>query len=147
MKQKFLRTLFTLNKQFFMDLVVEDLMGQVPLKVSQPVVTILAEQMSKFTKWYVWQAFVLQKRMVNNPKEANIIMGMLLQIKVNMHMLAGGDVTEELAPDTSPAEKARADRIARETADAAKLTENIEAAQRFGKREKPAAPAADTTKT
>lgn len=125
--KKLNRILFDLNKSEFFEYAIEDLFGSVPNKVSDNGVSVLREQRTKVEKWFMWQAFVLQRRLVNNPKDATMIMGMLLQIKVMLHMLAGGTVTDELAPDTSPAAKAAADRLRKETEAHAKELEGITA--------------------
>lgn len=132
-----LRLLFRTYKAQIIDLVIEDLYEQVPSKISQPAFTILAEQQTKITKWLLWQAFTLQRRMVNNPKEAALIMGMLLQIKVTLHMVIGGSTIDEIAPDTVSAEKAKTDRIAREKDDAERLKASVAGAAAFAKGQKP----------
>lgn len=132
--KKLLKLLFLANKAFFMELMVEDLYGEIPLKVSDPGITILREQITKMDRWFRYQSLALSRRMVNNPKEAGVIMGMLLQVKVMMWMLSGGQVTDELAPDTSSAEKAAQDRVARETKAAQDLANSIEIAKNLGKK-------------
>lgn len=125
--KKLNRILFDLNKNEFFDYAVEDLFGSIPARVSDNAISILSEQRTKVDKWFLWQAFVLQRRLVNNPTEAAAIMGMLLQIKVMMHMLSGGIVSEELAPDTSPAAKAMADRIKKEAEEHEKELKGVDA--------------------
>lgn len=125
--KKLNRILFDLNKNEFLDYVVEDLFKSIPNKVSDNAISVLNEQRTKIDKWFLWQAFVLQRRLVNNPTEAATIMGMLLQIKVMMHMLSEGVVSDELAPDTSPASKAAADRRRKDAEDHKKEMDGVDA--------------------
>lgn len=114
MKEKLLRFLFKTNKKFFLDLTLEDLYGQIPKQVSDPGIAVLLEQKSKFDRLFMWQAYVLQRRMVFNPKEGEMLMGMLIQIKMFSHMIAGGVATTEESAGVSSAAKAAEDRKRRE---------------------------------
>jgi len=93
-------------KNEFVDLMVEDFYGQIPTKVSDTAVSILSEKRNKVDQWFLYQAFVLQRRLVNNPKDASMIMGMLFQIKIMRHMLSGNEFQGDTPTDTLPASTA-----------------------------------------
>ena len=107
---KNLRKTFEKNKKQFFEFALDDLYGQVPSKVSDPGLRVLQEQREKVDRWLMWQAYVLQRRMLYNPKEAPLLMGMLLQIKILSFALSGGVASDGKTEGTSSAAKARADR-------------------------------------
>ena len=112
-----LRIIFESNKKAFLQFAVEDLFGQIPAKVSDPGVTVLMDQRAKMEKWFMWMAYVLQRRMLSNPREAEMIHGMLLQIKMMAQVIGSSTMPNPPTEGLQPAAKARAEREAKEAAD------------------------------
>lgn len=127
-----LRYLFKTYRQFFYDLILEDLYGQIPKNISDPGISVLAADRAKVDRWLMWQALVLQRRLLHNPQEANPIMGMLLQIKMTSFILSGNIIVDNKIDGLTPAAKARADR---EKAQTVTLESAVEGVGRFMRRD------------
>lgn len=112
-----LRIIFETHKKTFLQFAVEDLFSSIPKKVSDPGITVFTDQRSKMERWFMWMAYLLQRRMVDNPLEAEKIHGMLLQIKIMLTMIGGAPATTEATEGVSSAAKAQADRQKREADD------------------------------
>lgn len=125
--KKLLRILFETHKKVFLEFAVEDLFGQIPSKVSDPGVTVLMDQRAKVEKWFMWMAYVLQRRMLNSPNEAEMIHGMLVQIKMMAHIIGASTVADPTTDGIKPAAKAKADREAKEAEDLNKAQQGIDA--------------------
>jgi hypothetical protein len=80
--KKILRFVYARYKQTFYDLLVEDLLLDVPQRVTDTGLSLVAEKREQVIKWLYWQAHALSRR---NPAEignADKRLGMLLQIKM-----------------------------------------------------------------
>lgn len=131
------RVMFEANRQEFYEFAIKDLYGDIPKKISDPGLRVMQDQKDKFDDWLKWQAFVLQQRMMHKPGEAQLIMGMLVQIKMLSFMLSGSTIQDTKMAGLTPAAEARQ---AREREEAEMLDKAIEGVGRFKKREKPAKP-------
>lgn len=124
---KFLiKYLLKFHRGVVLDAVVSDYFGEIPRKVTDNAITILDEKRVRVEQWLQYQAFHLQRQMVSDPAKAEVIFGMLLQLKIWSHMISHGRALPEQAEGTKPASAAEKDRERRED-----LAKALEGAKTF----------------
>jgi hypothetical protein len=60
----------------------EEFLGNVPKKVADPAITLLAEQREVIEKWLVYEAYLIQRRSINDIRRSDFYLGMLTNIKI-----------------------------------------------------------------
>ena len=82
-----IKLLYKKYRTDFLDLMVQDLLEDVPENVSEPALSILGDKKQKVEKFLLFQAAILQRRLAKNPKDAERNLGMLTQIKLWIYLL------------------------------------------------------------
>lgn len=124
-----LKYLLTFHKSQLIEAIITDYFGSIPSNVSDPAIYILQEKRTSIDKWIAFQSFVLQRKMVNDPKNTQVLYGMLVQLKLMSHMIAsGGPALPENVEGTKPASVAQSAREKEES-----LQKHIEGAETFAK--------------
>lgn len=112
---KFLiKYLLKFHREIVLNEVVHDYFGEIPNKVTDPAITILDEKKQAIARWIQYQAFHLQRRMVQDPAKAQILFGMMLELKIMNQMLTGGRTIIQDTEGIAPASKAEEERERRE---------------------------------
>lgn len=128
---KFLRGLYHIHRERFLDFAVADFYEAIPKKVSEPAITILEEKRKLIDDWILFQAYAIQRRIPRSSKGVDTTFGMLLQLRLMRHMISGGSLTmTEAEEGLLPASKAREDREREE--EKRKASEGVEAFLRKG---------------
>ena len=99
MNKRFLKLMYDRYPDIFHDFMVESFYSGIPQDISVSAIEVLNERRVKLEKWLLYQAYTLQRRIPGNPKANDMLFGMLLQIKLIMHML--GPQKREPAPKTT----------------------------------------------
>lgn len=93
-----LRLIYKKYKKRFLDFFMEDMLLDIPEKISQPAIAILAKDREVMTKFLYYQAHVLHRRdpsdLVNMERKA----GMLIQIKLLLTLIGTAPRGEEPHP-------------------------------------------------
>ncbi len=105
MKRAFLKFLYLSNPKLFADFMVEDLIGQIPKDVREPSVAFLAKGKDVLTRYFLFQAYILQRRSVADIDNAQRFHGMLVFIKFMMSLLEGAQTREPLPSFTEEEKK------------------------------------------
>lgn len=114
-----IKYLLRFHRETILTEIVGDYFNDIPKKVSDEAVTILEEKRQRVDKWVAFQAFHLQRRVVHDPAKAQVIFGMLLQLKLMSHMISGGKSIPDEVEGTQPASSAQAEREKQEALDKA----------------------------
>lgn len=92
-----IRYILKFHRETLLNEIVSDYFGSIPVKVSDEAISVLSEKRVRVEKWIAYQSLHLQRRMVNEPKNADVLFGMLLQAKLMNHMITGvKSIPEEL---------------------------------------------------
>ena len=108
---------------------VAELYEDIPTSISAPVLTFVAEKRQKLERLMYFQAYYLQRRIAKVPKEADVIFGMLIQIKLFLHSVSNEKVSN-IPEDTLPSSHAEESRQAKEALD--KALEGVETFKKAG---------------
>lgn len=82
MKEKYLRFLYRRFRTFFYGFFVEEFLGDVPKDLKEPAMTFLSEGKERLERWALFQAHVLQTRIVRDPELIREYQGMMLMLKL-----------------------------------------------------------------
>lgn len=82
-----IKLLYKKYRTDFLDLMVQDLLEDIPENISEPALSILGEKKRKIERFLLFQASILQRRLAKNPKDAERNLGMLVQIKLWIYLL------------------------------------------------------------
>ena len=82
MKSRILRAIYFKYRSYFYDFFVDEFMGDIPKDVKEPAMTFLSQGKERLEKWSLFQARVLQTRLVRDPALINTYSGMLLMLKL-----------------------------------------------------------------
>lgn len=96
--KKLCKYLYRLYPKYFKDLMVEELLSEVPDNITAPAIEIMAEKRTKLQKWLLWQAYWLQRRNISDMESAHKVFGMLLQIKAMYHIIGNTKPSQEENP-------------------------------------------------
>lgn len=116
MIKKILRFVFNLYRDDFLDFAVEDLYKNIPRHISDQGIELIVEKKKQVEHWFLYQAFFLQRRIPKSKKGVDITFGMLLQIKLMLHMIGkhevrGDEITMTEYKKQKDAEKAKNDEL------------------------------------
>lgn len=104
MKKIILEWLFNKYSYEFEMLMVNSLIGEIPESTKEPTIEFLQDNRKQLEKWLLHQNYVLQKRAVSNPKDAAVISGMLVYIRILMSIISR-ERPEKNRKDTSITEE------------------------------------------
>lgn len=90
--KKLISHLYKLYPRIFHELVVQDLVGQIPKPIHDNAIAVFEERRDSLVKWFLYQSYLLQRRAVADVKKADFYLGMLTNIKVYLTLLDSGDV-------------------------------------------------------
>lgn len=96
MKRAFLKYLYLANPTLFHEFMVEDLIGQVPKDIREPSVAFLAKGKDVLTRYFLYQAYIIQRRAVSDVDNAKSFHGMLVFIKFMMNLMADAQPRETI---------------------------------------------------
>lgn len=130
MKQ-ILKLLWKFHREKFLDFAVAEFYENIPKKIVEPALTILSEKRQKVDQLFLYQTYILQRRIARTPKEVDMIFGMLANIKLTQHMISGGKGIPEEGEDVQPASRAQEERERKE-----ELEKAIEGVKAFQKKRK-----------
>lgn len=82
MISKILRFLYRRYPIKYSEIICEEFLSDVPKEVSEPAITLLAEQKETIEKWLSYQAYLIQRRSIGDIKQSNFFLGMLTNIKI-----------------------------------------------------------------
>lgn len=82
-----LKFIFRLYRRDILDLAVAEFFHDIPTDIREPAITLMAEHRMKLDKLFLYQAFLLQRRIATSPKQVDLLFGMLLQVKLMRHVL------------------------------------------------------------
>ncbi len=82
-----IKILYKIFRKKILDCVVEELIGEVPEKVTVQAIEIIAEKKAKFQKWLLYQAHYLQRRDIADIKSKDVVFGQLIFIKAMLHLV------------------------------------------------------------
>lgn len=88
MKKLFLTYLFNNNKQFFEELLIDELIAKTPSATEEPALTFLSNGKEKLEKWLLYQSYFLQKRSASDVKNSFLYQGGLLYIAVFLKLIS-----------------------------------------------------------
>lgn len=94
MKQALLKFLYLRYTKVFQDFMVEDLIGQIPKDIREPSIAFLGKGRDVLTRYYLYQAYIIQRRAVADIANAERFHGMLVIIKFFMALAEGSQVRE-----------------------------------------------------
>lgn len=100
MRRAFLKWLYLTNSNAFHELLVEDLIGQIPKDVREPSVAFLGKGRDILTRYLMYQAYVIQRRSVSDLENTQSFHGMLVFIKFLMSLV--GDAQPAKTLDGTP---------------------------------------------
>jgi hypothetical protein len=109
MKRRILRAIYATNRDFLKDLMVEELLADVPKALTDQSIEILGEKRVKFTKWLTYQAYWLHRRNVSDVASKDKTYGMLLQIKAMMHLIQGTRAIDDESIGSKPEAEGKTD--------------------------------------
>jgi hypothetical protein len=90
-----IRFLYKKFRLQFLNLLVEELLADVPDKVQAQAIELIAEKKSKFQKLLLYQAHHLQRRDVSDYKNRDVVFGQLIYIKAMLHLVNQTRAVEE----------------------------------------------------
>lgn len=90
--KKLISYLYKLYPRIFHELVVQDLVGQIPKPIHDNAIAVFEERRDSLVKWFLYQSYLLQRRAVADVKKADFYLGMLTNIKVYLTLLDSGGV-------------------------------------------------------
>lgn len=93
-----LRFLYNRYKRRFQDFLIEDLLKDIPPKVSEQAVSILTERREILTKWLYWQAHTVSRRDPTDFINLERKLGILVQIKMMLLLIGNAPRGEEDHP-------------------------------------------------
>lgn len=82
MKQRILRALYLKYQTYFHSFLVEEFLYEVPKDVREPAMTFLSQGKERLEKWALFQAHVLQTRLITDPEKIREYTGMILMLKM-----------------------------------------------------------------
>jgi len=129
--ERLIKYVLKFHREKVLNAVILDYFGSIPTNVSEPAIGFLEEKRNAIDKWLIYQSYVLQRRMVHDPKNAQVIFGMLLELKLMKQMIAAG---KELPPEvegTKTVGQVRKEREEREAEAAKELEEALKGAKEF----------------
>lgn len=105
-----LKIIYKLYKHRFNELMVEDMFGSIPKDLQEPALDFLANGKEKLEKFFLIQAYTIQRRMARDHKNSDVYVGMLIIIKAFTAILANRKTTVQKVYDNSlPVEDVRKD--------------------------------------
>ena len=87
MKDQFLRWVFKKYRSHFYGFFVEETIGSLPMKVSEPALTFLANGKDKLTRWGHYWIHLIQQRIVTDKKDIEVQTGMILMLKIFLNLV------------------------------------------------------------
>ena len=87
MKNVILRFLYSKYRSHFYGYFVEEMIGDIPLSVSEPAMTFLAQGKDKLQKWVLYWIQLVQMRVVTDKKDIEIQQGMILMLKIFLNLV------------------------------------------------------------
>lgn len=81
MLNKILKFLYNKYEKQFQDFFVESLIGYIPKDVNEPAIDFLKQGSERLEKWLLYQSYYLNRKAINDLKNAERYQGMLLNIK------------------------------------------------------------------
>lgn len=87
MKYKILRRLFEKNQQFFTDLLVEEFTKNIPDKVEEGAIEVLATKRRKVEKWILSAAYQIQRKSMIDISRIQFYQGQLTTLKVILYLI------------------------------------------------------------
>jgi len=64
------------------EVLCEEFLRDIPKEVSEPAITLLAEERVVIEKWLTYQAFLVQRRAMGDFRRADFYLGILTNIKI-----------------------------------------------------------------
>jgi len=104
MKRKLLRALYNLYRTEFYTFFAQEFIEEIPRSIHEPTMGFLANGKDKITRWCLFMASTLQKKIATTPKEIEFNTGMLVMLKLFMSIVNNQRPiqTEEIGePETS----------------------------------------------
>lgn len=87
MKRYLLKLIYLSYPKLFQDFLVEDLIGLVPKQIQEPSVAFLAKGKETLTKYFLYQAYIIQRRAIADVGNAERFHGMLVVMKFMLSLL------------------------------------------------------------
>ena len=84
MKSRFLKYLYLHNRSLFYRFFVDEFFEDIPNTVAEPAMTFLSQGRERLEKWALFQARMLQSRIVDDPDRIKEYQGMLSMLKLLM---------------------------------------------------------------
>jgi hypothetical protein len=89
----------------FQDFLVEDLIGQIPKDVREPSVAFLAKGRDTLTRYFLYQAYAIQRRAVADIGNAERFHGMLVFMKFLLSLIEGTATPEPMIMSSTEEKK------------------------------------------
>lgn len=84
MKKTFLNWIFKNNKDHFMHLIADDMIGVIPKRTEEPAFEVVSRYKDVLMEWLTYMAWNIQKSLVVDPTRSKELQGTLVFIKVLM---------------------------------------------------------------
>lgn len=94
MRHPILRWIFEKYRSVFFELFVEDMYGYVPEKFKKPSVDFLVNCREKLIPFFSLQAYEMNRRAINDPKNAQVYHGILVHIRSLISLIEKGEKPE-----------------------------------------------------
>ena len=82
MKNRLLKAIYLRYKSYFYRFFCDEFFDEIPTSVVEPSMKFLSEGKDRLEKWGLWQARLLQSRMVDDPDKIKTYEGMMLMVKL-----------------------------------------------------------------
>jgi hypothetical protein len=107
MDKKKIKSLYKKYPQLFREVIVEDIIGEIPDSKMEPAADFMATAGAKWEKWLLYMSWILQRKSVSEPTRGDFYLGMLFLTKLLL-ILASKKAPPEMRPQegrSKPKEK------------------------------------------